>query len=181
MAVNVNNTQNICSVTQNNEAQSLMDFICPKLCNYFNDYLLLTASEFANTTQAQNSGTADYGLEAVTNQLRSYVNMVVEFFNISQYQAIGYLYDNCTLPSGLSFMAGCKVRPNSSIIWNDILGQAPSNEAGLKVDLIDIPVVNTNTSTNNLITSLSSEDLSNEVFLDNTNLIIDESLNVRPR
>ena len=32
MAVNVNNTQNICNVSQFNEAQALMDFICPKLC-----------------------------------------------------------------------------------------------------------------------------------------------------
>ena len=48
MAVNVNSTQNLCNVSQFNEAQALMDFICPKLCQYYNDYLILTANINAN-------------------------------------------------------------------------------------------------------------------------------------
>ncbi len=110
MAVNVNSTQNICNVSQFNEAQALMDFICPKLCNYFNDYLILTANVNANP----NLSGGNTNLIAVTNQLRSYVNMVVEFFNISQFQAIAYLYENCTQTMGLSYVPYCKVRPNTS-------------------------------------------------------------------
>lgn len=176
MAVNINNTQNICNVSQFNEAQALMDFICPKLCNYFNDYLILTANINANP-QAQSSGVGDNGLINVTNQLRSYVNMVVEFFNISQYQAIGYLYENCTQTSGLSYVPYCKVRPNTSITWNDILGQAPSTQAGLMVGYLEI----LDTSSSGNVGIGSPLDLSNEVFLENTNLTIDDSLNVRPR
>lgn len=176
MAVNVNNTQNICNVSQFNEAQALMDFICPKLCQYFNDYLILTANINANP-QALSSGVGDSGLIAVTNQLRSYVNMVVEFFNISQFQAIAYLYQNCTQTGGLSYVPYCKVRPNTSITWNDILGQAPSTQAGLMVGYLE--VLDTSSGGNVIIGS--PVNLSNELFLENTNLTIDDSLNVRPR
>lgn len=173
MAVNVNSTQNLCNVSQFNEAQALMDFICPKLCQYYNDYLILTANINANP----NFSGGNTNLIAVTNQLRSYVNMVVEFFNISQFQAIAYLYQNCTQADGLSYIQGCKVRPNTSITWNEILGQAPSTQAGLMVGYLEVP--DTSSSGNVIVGSPVS--LGNEVFLENTNLTIDESLNVRPR
>ena len=173
MAVNVNSTENLCNVSQFNEAQALMDFICPKLCQYFNDYLLLTANVNANPNMTGGNN----NLIAVTNQLRSYVNMVVEFFNISQFQAIAYLYQNCTQTGGLSYVPYCKVRPNTSMTWNDILGQAPSTQAGLMVGYLE--VLDTSSGGNVIIGS--PVNLSNELFLENTNLTIDESLNVRPR
>ena len=94
--------------------------------------------------------------------------MVVEFYNISQFEAIGVLYDECTLSNGYSYVAGCKVRPNTSIMWQDILGQAPSNEAGLKAPYPEV-VEDVN--------SLSSDLLLDNIVV-NTNILNDENLNL---
>ena len=161
MAVNVSNNNVACSVSQFDNAQALFDFICPKLCNYFNDYLILSMNVNANLG-ANSSGVTN--INSVINQLRSYVNAVVEFYNCSQSQAIGLLYNNCTQQTGLSYQVGCKVRPNTSTLWNDILGQAPSNQAGQQIGYIEI-IVNTN-------------NLSDLNFVTNTNITLDQDLSL---
>ncbi len=149
-----------CNQAQTNQQQVLFDFICPKLCQYFNDYLFIT-----NSTMTNVSFTGVTNVIAIQNQIYQYVNMVIEFFNISQFQAIGILYEQCVFnQSYSSYQAGCKVRPNTSIVWTEILNGEPSNEAGLKIPYIDQPV-----ATNNQ--SLSVED-----YLVNTNVTIDENL-----
>ena len=153
-----------CNNTQVNEQQVLFDFICPKLCMYWNDYLFATANV---NLPANASFSGSTNIPAIQNQIISYVNMVVEFFNISQFQAIGVLYEQCATTQYAYYQVGCKVRPNTSLIWEDVLGQAPSNEAGLKAPLIQV-VVN-NVSTNNLLVSN---------VLTNTNITIDPDLNI---
>lgn len=156
-----------CNTAQVNEQQVLFDFICPKLCQYFNDYLYATGNTMLSANASFSGST---NIPAIQNQLISYVNMVVQFFNISQFQAIGVLYEQCATSQYAYYQVGCKVRPNTSVIWEEILGQMPSNEAGLNAPLIQ---VTTTLSSNNLV----NQSLVGNVIT-NTNVTIDQDLNI---
>ena len=184
-----NNIQSNCTPFQYSQEQFLVDEICPKLCQYINNYFELVNSPNFSATQgsANNSN-----LISVINEIRIRVNMIVDFFNISQFQAIGYLYDNCTQLSGLSYVQGCKIRANTSNMWVDILGQAPSTQAGVLIPLLTPPTPIAD------VVELTTEDISNRpdtngnmlnanvtddnvVYVSNTNIGINRNLNLNRR
>tara|TARA_R110002153_G_scaffold1719_1_gene8762 strand:- start:473 stop:943 length:471 start_codon:yes stop_codon:yes gene_type:complete len=132
MAINNINTQVFCNTAQSNEQQILFNEICPKLCARINTYLGLTGS----TAFTGSIGSGETNPDVVANEIINDINMVVEFFNISQVQAIAKLYYECT--QGQYSISGCKVRPETSTFWQEVTQQTLSNEAGLKIPFIQI-------------------------------------------